>query len=254
MAKNANEGVFKMKNVCKSVVGIVGGMGSYATLYFFRKLLDAFPVEKEWERPHVIIDNNCVMPSRVRAILYGERREELVQLLAESIRGLLRYNVDIIVIACNTSHHFLPEIHKKVSIPDNVLVNLVETVTQHCLRSDISEIFVIATEGTIATKVYDEYCQPNEISVSYPDQQGQKVLRQFIEDVKHRQWDRSVERFASYLANLEYDNIVLGCTEFPVIFDAVKGRYSLRKNIIDPVQLAIDTIHGKITQRLSKPS
>ena len=32
-------------------IGIVGGMGSYATLDFFRRILDAFPAEKEWDRP-----------------------------------------------------------------------------------------------------------------------------------------------------------------------------------------------------------
>lgn len=55
------------------VIGIIGGMGSYATIDFFRRLVDAFPAEKEWERPRIIVDNYCTMPSRVRAILYNER-------------------------------------------------------------------------------------------------------------------------------------------------------------------------------------
>ena len=38
-------------------IGIVGGMGSYATLDFFRRILDAFPAEKEWDRPRIVIDN-----------------------------------------------------------------------------------------------------------------------------------------------------------------------------------------------------
>ena len=37
------------------VIGVVGGMGSYATLNFFGRLLDAFPATKEWERPRIII-------------------------------------------------------------------------------------------------------------------------------------------------------------------------------------------------------
>ena len=28
------------------VIGIIGGMGSYATIDFFRRLVDAFPAEK----------------------------------------------------------------------------------------------------------------------------------------------------------------------------------------------------------------
>lgn len=43
-------------------IGIVGGMGSYATLDFFRRILDASPAEKEWDRPRAVIDNHCTMP------------------------------------------------------------------------------------------------------------------------------------------------------------------------------------------------
>jgi xanthosine utilization system XapX-like protein len=77
-----------MESVCRKIVGMVGGMVSYAAVHCFRRILHAFPVDKEWERPRVIIDNNCVMPNRVRAILYGKRREELVEQLAEAIRGM----------------------------------------------------------------------------------------------------------------------------------------------------------------------
>ena len=49
----------------RDVIGILGGMGSYATLHFFEAILNAFPAEKEWDRPRVLIDNRCTMPSRV---------------------------------------------------------------------------------------------------------------------------------------------------------------------------------------------
>lgn len=248
MGKKAPKEVFEMKNICKNVVGIVGGMGAYATLHFFRKLLDAFDVEKEWERPRVIIDNNTVMPSRVRAILYGERREQLVEMLADSIRRLLTYNADTIVLACNTSHHFLPEIRQKVSIPDDVLVDLVETVTDHLRDARISDIFVIATEGTIATRVYDGYCLKHGVAVSYPERkEDQKVLREFIESVKQQKWEGLTKRFGDYLANLDYENVVLGCTELPMIFDAIADKEGLGKNIIDPVQLTVHKVHSRIT-------
>ena len=66
------------------VVGILGGMGTYATVDFFKRLADSFPAEKEWERPRMIIDNHCTMPSRVRALLYREKRKELVDDLVGS--------------------------------------------------------------------------------------------------------------------------------------------------------------------------
>ena len=82
-----------------NALGIVGGMGSYATVDFFRRVIDAFPAEKEWERPRILIDNYCTMPSRVRAILYNERRNELVDDLSSSVKNLLRSGAERIIFA-----------------------------------------------------------------------------------------------------------------------------------------------------------
>ena len=46
------------------VIGVLGGMGTYATIHLFREYADLFPAEKEWDRPRIIIDNRCTMPSR----------------------------------------------------------------------------------------------------------------------------------------------------------------------------------------------
>ena len=109
------------------VIGIVGGMGSYATLDFFRRIIDAFPAVKEWERPRVLIDNYCTMPSRVRAILYNERKEELICDLCESVKNLLRSGADKIIFACNTSHVFIPEVIARVPESANKIIHIIDS-------------------------------------------------------------------------------------------------------------------------------
>jgi aspartate racemase len=225
-------------------------MGSYATLHFFQKLIDAFPAQKEWQRPRIIVDNNCVLPSRVRAILYGENREVLVRLLADAIRHLLvDYSVDTLLLACNTSHCFLPEIRRLVMIPEGVLVDLIQTVAHECENRQMSAVYVIATEGMIAARVYDDYCQARGIAVAYPASDEQKTLREFIENVKQSKWDDLTDRFAEYLDSLACENVVLGCTEFSVIADAMKDPSRIGKNLIDPVQLAVDAIRERVLRK-----
>lgn len=90
----------------KDVIGVLGGMGSYATLHFFQELLDAFPAEKEWDRPRIIIDNRCTMPSRVLAVLEGIQYDQLVAELCNSVASLLHAGATKIILACNTSHCF----------------------------------------------------------------------------------------------------------------------------------------------------
>lgn len=71
------------------VIGVLGGVGTYATINLFKQYAKIFPEEKEWERPR-IIDNGCTMPSRVRAFLYHERSERLIDEMTDSIEGLLK--------------------------------------------------------------------------------------------------------------------------------------------------------------------
>ena len=113
-----------------SAVGIVGGMGSYATVDFFKRIVDAFPAAKEWNRPRILIDNYCTMPSRVRAILYGERRSELVDDLSSSVKNMLHAGAERIIFACNTSHVFIPKVISCVPECDGKIIHIIEALAQ----------------------------------------------------------------------------------------------------------------------------
>ena len=93
-------------------VGIIGGFGAYATLDFYGRLLDSFAVESERDYPNMIIDNVFSMPSRTRALLTGEGQTEIVETIANSMKKMLDYDVDCMVMICGTAHYFLPYVHE----------------------------------------------------------------------------------------------------------------------------------------------
>ena len=95
------------------VIGVLGGMGTCATIHLFQQYEALFPAPKEWDRPRIIIDNNCTMPSRVRAILYGEKRQDLVAQMTASLRLLMQGGATRIILGCNTSHLFLEEVFQQ---------------------------------------------------------------------------------------------------------------------------------------------
>lgn len=39
----------------EQIIGILGGMGSLATVDSFKRIVNAYPAEKEWDRPRIII-------------------------------------------------------------------------------------------------------------------------------------------------------------------------------------------------------
>ena len=96
------------------VIGVLGGMGTYATIQLFKQYAEVFPAEKEWDRPRIVIDNRCTMPSRVLAYLKHIKEDELVEQMSDSMRHLIDTGATKILLACNTSHLFLPRIYENV--------------------------------------------------------------------------------------------------------------------------------------------
>lgn len=95
------------------VIGVLGGMGTYATINLFKQYAEVFPAEKEWDRPRIIIDNRCTMPSRVRAFLYHENVDKLVEEMSDSIEGLLK-------IGGGEQESFLRAIHRICFFPKSM--------------------------------------------------------------------------------------------------------------------------------------
>lgn len=224
------------------VIGIVGGMGSYATVDLFRRIVDAIPARYEWDRPRILIDNRCTMPSRVRAILYGEGRPELVAMLAESARNLLDAGATHLVFACNTSHVFLGEVYEQLPEARERTVNIIELCARRMAERNTRSCYLLATEGTIAVGVYQQVFERYGIEVSSPSQEEQALLRDFIEVVKQNKIDDAERgRLYSYIEGLGQDDVILGCTELPVLYGNA-GETLGATRVHDPLAYAIELL------------
>ena len=169
-------------------IGVLGGMGTYATIHLFRQYAAVFPAEKEWERPRIIIDNRCTMPSRVRAALYGENRQRLVDEMSDSVRNLEKSGCNRILLACNTAHLFLADIMRQVPEAEGKIVNIIEVCADGLIENDEKEVFLLASEGTIDSGIYQEACSARGIRCEAPGKEEYTCLRDCIEAVKRDQY------------------------------------------------------------------
>lgn len=226
------------------VVGIIGGMGSYATADLFIRLLNAIPAEREWDRPRILVDNYCTMPSRVRAILYNEKREELVADLRESVDIMLKAGVKRIILACNTSHVFLDEVLNNNQSRKDIFINIIDKCANNVKESGFDTVGLIASEGTIETSIYNNYFSQYGIKVHVPSTDQYEQLRFFIEAVKQNSIDEQViKMFGEYIESYKEQAVILGCTELPILYKKCKeAGYISSKRIFDPLQAAIDVI------------
>ncbi|RHE90391.1 aspartate/glutamate racemase family protein [Bacteroides intestinalis] len=232
------------------IIGLVGGMGSYATLDFFERYLNLFKADKEWDRPRIIIDNRCTMPSRVRAILYNENWDIIVDELTDSICRLVDAGCDKVILACNTSHVFLKDVFAKEPRLYPYVLNIIKICAEELMSKGVNEVSLIATEGTILSRIYQDTFVKYNIIVNVPTDETFSNLRYFIEAVKMNIYtDEMFNSFENFLLEQPGKSLILGCTEFPVIYSKIKERASLFSiQIIDPLESTLQFLYREFRQ------
>ena len=225
-------------------------MGSYATLDFFERYLNLFKADKEWDRPRIIIDNRCTMPSRVRAILYNENWDIIVDELTDSICRLVDAGCDKVILACNTSHVFLKDVFAKEPRLYPYVLNIIKICAEELMSKGVNEVSLIATEGTILSRIYQDTFVKYNIIVNVPTDETFSNLRYFIEAVKMNIYtDEMFNSFENFLLEQPGKSLILGCTEFPVIYSKIKERASLFSiQIIDPLESTLQFLYREFRQ------
>lgn len=224
----------------QDVIGVLGGMGSYATLHFFEELLNAFPAQKEWDRPRVLIDNRCTMPSRVLAVLEGVKYNQLVEELCDSVRSMLNAGATKIILACNTSHCFLEDIYENVPEAEGKIVSIIEACCREIAEAGEKKVSLIASEGTIQSGVFAKGLAPYGVEVSAPQNEQYYMQRDLIEAVKQNCiTEETIQSFVDLIKSFSGDALILGCTEFPVLFSRVPEGTFGNIRFYDPLQCVI---------------
>ena len=182
-------------------LGILGGMGPWATLNFFEEILKNTDAEKDWDHLHIIIDNNVDIPSRTRALLYNE--ESPVIAMKEACFKLMDAGCDYIAVPCNSAHYFYDDVVSGTDIP---WVNMLQVVSDHV--SHYKKVLILGGYATVVKKTYDKYLD-NTIYLDNYD-----IIYNLIEDVKINK--------RSYNKNLKLptaDCVLLACTELPLVLN-----------------------------------
>lgn len=204
----------------KVTIGILGGMGPYATLAFYKSLLDAMPATRESDLFHVIIDSNPKIPSRTRAFLFNETSP--VPDMIAAARRLLDAGTNILTLPCNSAHYFLPEIERKLGVK---FMNIIEETSRYVLKQGYGKIGILAGEVTVQAKLYESELNPHGIEVLQVSAKEQQQVRTIIEDVKNnhisRQTISSLKKLLESLLGADCQSVILGCTELGTVMGQI---------------------------------
>ena len=212
-------------------IGIIGGMGPLATVELFRKLVVLTRAQKDAEHIHIMIDNFPQIPDRTASILAGG--ESPVPYILDSAERLVRGGAEILLLPCNTSHYYFVEIEKNISVP---ILNMLRLTSAHLRAQGVGRVALLATDGTIQTKVFEKALSGAGIQAILPDAAGQKTVMDVIyQQVKAgKEADlAALTRVMDALRAQGAERILLGCTELPLAYQ----NGSLPPDAVDPAHL-----------------
>ena len=90
--------------MCKYDLGIIGGMGSEATVEIYKRIIERTKHKCDQEHMKICILNNSIIPDRTKCIL--ENGENPLPYLNESIKDLENIGAKYFIVPCNTAHYF----------------------------------------------------------------------------------------------------------------------------------------------------
>lgn len=196
-------------------IGILGGMGPMATVDLMKKIILATPAKVDQEHIPMLVDNNCRIPDRTRAIK-GLGASPVPEMM-KSAKRLMMGGADFIIMACNTAHYFLPELLPHITIP---VLSIIDVAVAAIMEKGYKSVGLLATSGTISTGLYQKALEANGLRCIAPSAERQHIVDDMIYDgVKANNQNYDTNDIKNLLAEMKEQGaeaFILGCTEVPV--------------------------------------
>ncbi len=191
-------------------MGIVGGMGPYATLKFFEYILASDVAKCDSDHLRLLIDNNVHIPNRIKAVK-GDGPSP-VKAIVNSINNLASIGAQAIAIPCNSVHYFYNNTQSLIKIP---WLNMIELVSEKLMLHH-SKPLILGAYITNEKKLYNKFIKNAE----YLNESHRQLLYEIIDTIKlgKKVPNQFIQNLISHIKTLTNCNaILLACTELSFI-------------------------------------
>ncbi|HPD94300.1 MAG TPA: glutamate racemase [Tenuifilaceae bacterium] len=165
---------------------------------------------------------------------YGQKNQsEIIKLANAIVQFLIGNNVKLIVVACNTATAAAIDfLRERYSIP---FIGMEPAIKPASLNTKTKSIGVLATAGTFKGRLYAETSKKyaSNIKICY------KVGEGLVELVENGHPDspeavKLLHKYVDPMLACKIDHLVLGCTHYPFLINAIKQIAPPNLTIIDP--------------------
>ncbi len=212
-------------------VGVLGGMGPEATIHLMARVVDMTTAADDCDHVSMIVDNNTVVPSRIKALI-EKTGDDPGPVLAEMARGLETCGADALAMPCNTAHHYAAVIEAAVDIP---FLNMVELAVARVNAMNLANrrVGILASPAVRSTQIFDRAFNAQQLETLYPSDQNRMLnaIRLVKIDSNNATARQVLADAADELTRSGADCLLIACSEFSIIADAVPSSYSCYDSI-----------------------
>lgn len=218
------------------MLGIIGGMGPMASAVFYDMISSKTDASCDQENLDLILLSHAGMPDRTRAILSKDEAqiEEVRSKLLADAMFLQNAGCTAIAVTCNTAHYFVNMIEDELDIPFIHLIR--ETAEAVASEFGAKKVAVLATDGTIETRLYQDELSKRGVIAFTPKAEVQAlVMHEIYECIKSgKPADEEIwQKIEEYVKAEGCEAAVLACTELSV----VRKELSLGSFYFDPMDI-----------------
>ncbi len=202
----------------RKLLGVLGGMGPAAGAEFLRLLTVLSPATRDQDHSPVILLSDPQVPDRTEALL--GRGEDPTPRLREDLLKLASWGANLLAVPCNTAHAFIDRFADELPVP---LVHIVEETLADAIEKNPSGGWLVATEGTLASGIYQERALRSGFKLHLPSPREQAEVNEVIRLVKANRPDEAGQLFRALAEELWEKTevpILTACTETPLAYQA----------------------------------
>ena len=181
-------------------------------------------------------DVEVVYLADTKRIPFGNKGFKEIRYIAKEICNFFEdKNLDALLIACNTTNACAFDIlENKLRIPCFDLINSVsETVNKQIIG-------VFATQTTVRSSYYKKVLNSRKVNLKI----FQQECPEFVSEIEKEKLDfdrlnQLTDLYLTPLLNKNIQELILGCSHYPLIYDFLRKKIDSNIKIIDPSESLI---------------
>lgn len=197
-------------------LGIIGGVGPMATAYFLQLLTQMSDADTDQKHMEIYMISKPTIPDRTDYILGTGGKSPIIEMAAVG-KQLKLLGAELLAIPCITGHYFHRELEYMTGLP---IINAVNETINYLRERKISRVGIMATDGTIKSRLFQDIMDEYGMESMIPEQEGQKAVMDIIyKDIKAGK-PANLEAFRQVSKQLRErgaEVILLACTELSVL-------------------------------------